>query len=172
MKSIYILRHAKAAQTGEESADFERALRRRGRAAAVAVAKHIQDNGLHPDLILCSTARRARETAAPLFDALSATTDATFERALYLADESALLARLQKAPDAKSAILLVGHNPGLQELVLLLASKGQPELRKSVAEKFPTAALAHLRFNGRTWRELAPGSAALVSVAALGGRGA
>ena len=100
----------------------------------------------------------------------SASADAGFERGLYLAEAPTLLARLQKVPDAKSAILVIGHNPGLQELVLLLASKGQVALRTKVAEKFPTAALAHLRFSGRSWRELAPGGAQLVGFATPGGR--
>ena len=162
MKNIYILRHAKAAPATATASDIDRPLRRRGRQDAKSAAAYLLEHDLRPDLVLCSPARRARETLAPLLDRLTAATEVSFEPGIYLADAPALLARLRRLPDAKSSVLLVGHNPGLQDLVESLAATSVTRAR--VAEKFPTAAIAFLCFDGRRWRSLAPGRAALVNL--------
>lgn len=167
-KDIFIVRHAKAAPAGDPESDFERPLRRRGRAAATAIAATFASQGWQPDLILCSPARRTRETLAPLLERFAGTADTSLEAGLYQAAAPALLARLQRVPDGKTAVAIVGHNPGLQQLVLLLTPPSAGETRRKVAEKFPTAGIVHLRFSGLAWKQLMAGSARLLEFVVAG----
>jgi phosphohistidine phosphatase len=108
--------------------------------------------------VLCSTARRVRETLERIRPALGAA-DVRFEHELYGASAEALLARLREVPDTIGSVMLIGHNPGLQELALALARPG-PELSELEA-KYPTAALLTLVFPGPSWHEFEPGVAEL-----------
>ena len=109
--------------------------------------------------MLCSTAKRARQTLVRIEPALGRH-EVRAERQLYGASADALLARLRRLPDKVDKVLVIGHNPGLQELALVLAAEG-PE-RERVGEKYPTAALATLEFDGG-WHDLGPGGAQLVA---------
>jgi phosphohistidine phosphatase len=110
--------------------------------------------------VLCSGARRTRETLERIEPALGAA-DIRIEEGLYGAGKDALLERLRAIPDGVESVMLIGHNPGLELLALDLARPG-PELRE-LEEKFPTAALAALTFAGSSWSELAPGAAELAA---------
>jgi phosphohistidine phosphatase len=158
MRRVYLLRHAKSSwKTG--AADHDRPLAGRGRRAAKAMADHMREAGVAPELVLCSTARRARETLERLEPAL-ATADVRFEPELYRASDDALLDRLREVPDAVGSVMLIGHNPALQFLALELA-RPAPDVGE-LAAKYPTAALVTLAFSGGSWRELEPGAAELV----------
>lgn len=158
MRSVYLLRHAKSSwKTGLP--DHERPLAPRGRRAAKKIASHLREQGIEPALVLCSTARRARETLERIEPALGAA-DVRIERELYGANAAALLDRLRSAPDEADSVMLIGHNPGLQLLALDLARRGA-ELRELEA-KYPTAALLTLAFSGPGWAALEPGAAELV----------
>jgi phosphohistidine phosphatase len=158
MRFVYLLRHAKSSwKTG--ASDHERPLAGRGRRAAKAISRHLREQGIEPELVLCSTARRARETLERIEPALG-TPAVRFERDLYGASAEALLERLRGVPDEVGSVMLIGHNPGLQLLALDLARSGARELE----EKFPTAGLATLAFAGASWDELAPGAAELAGV--------
>jgi phosphohistidine phosphatase len=160
MRSIYLLRHAKSSwKTGVP--DHERPLARRGWRAAKAIRRHLQEEGIEPELVLCSTARRAVETLERIEPALG-TSDVRIQRDLYGASSEALLDRLRSAPDDVGSVMLIGHNPGLQLLALELAPPAAE--RNELEEKFPTAALVTLAFPGPSWRLLEPGTAELVSV--------
>jgi phosphohistidine phosphatase len=161
MKRLYLLRHAKSSWDDQTLADHDRPLAPRGRRAAKVMAKHLRGKGISPELVLCSPSTRTRQTLKRLAPGLRKNADVQIEPELYAAPARVLLDVLQKAPDEVESVMLIGHNPGIQNLALSLASAGSeiPRLRS----KFPTAALATLRFNG-TWRELAPGSAELVSL--------
>jgi phosphohistidine phosphatase len=158
VKRIYVLRHAKSSWKDASLADHDRPLAGRGRRAAKAMRAHLRAEHIDPDLVLCSTAARARETLARIEPALGRQ-EVKVERALYGASADALITRLRRLPAKCDSVLLIGHNPGLQDLVLTLSLAG-PE-RDAVAVKFPTAALATLEAPIDGWRELKPGATEL-----------
>jgi phosphohistidine phosphatase len=160
MKQLFLLRHAKSSWDDPTLADHNRPLARRGRRAAKVMAKHLGRKGIAPELVLCSPSRRTRETLARIEPGLGESADVRIDSELYAASAAALLEVLHEVPDEVESVMLIGHNPGIQDLALSLARSGSESAR--VRTKFPTAALVTLEFNGG-WRELAPGSAELVS---------
>jgi len=164
MHTLYLLRHAKSSWSDPTLPDQERPLAPRGRRDAKRVAKHLVRLGIEPDLVLCSSVRRTRETLELVRPAFGATTSVVLEAELYAATADELLERLHAVPDEVASVLLVGHNPGLQELALLLTSAGA-ELSQLEA-KLPTAALATLAVAKATWRELSQGDAVLAALVA------
>jgi phosphohistidine phosphatase len=157
--TLYLLRHAKSSWADPTLTDAERPLAPRGRRDAKLIAEHLRQLGIEPELVLCSTAVRTRET----FDAVRpALPNSKLELAqqLYAAGADELLARIRQVPETVESVMVIGHNPGLHELVLVLASTGE-ELERLEA-KFPTAALATLAL-GSTWRRVAPGDATLAA---------
>ena len=129
------------------------------------MGEYLRAQNYVPALILCSTARRAKETLELILPSLKQAPKVQYDRNLYLADWPQLLAAVQKCP-AKSPVLLVGHNPGLEQLALALALKPQSIAEKGraqkLAQKFPTAALAVFAFEVKSWKEIRPGSGHLV----------
>jgi phosphohistidine phosphatase len=164
VKTVLLLRHAKSAWDDAGRADHDRPLNRRGERAAEAMAEHIAEKSPHPDLILCSTAARSRQTLAPLVHRLIVPAPPILlEKGLYLASEAALLARLQDAPGEAGTVLLIGHNDGIWQLAEVLAGRGRAGLLAALHDKFPTGALATLRAPIEHWRDLAAGSAELLA---------
>lgn len=155
MKTLYILRHAKAAPDGREG-DSSRPLMKRGRKAAAAMGEYLAGLEPPPGLVLCSTSRRTRETLDEVLSAFDGEPQLLFEDGLYLASASVLLDRLRRLPEQAASVLLIGHNPGLHQLASSLASKAS-----ELADSFPTAALAILRIPG-AWSGLRPHQAKLV----------
>ena len=153
MHTLYVLRHAKSSWSDPALPDEDRPLAPRGRRAAKSVAKHLVREGIAPELVLCSPARRTRETLELLRPALATATVVAVEDELYGASAGALVTRLRAIPEAVASVLLIGHNPALQDLILALALPGSE--RDRLAEKFPTAALATLTFGAATWEQLA-----------------
>jgi phosphohistidine phosphatase len=156
MRTLYLLRHAKSRWDDPGRPDRERPLASRGERDANRVAKHLRRVVVAPELVLCSSAVRARETLALVLPALGAAA-VQVEDELYGAPGEALLERLRAVPEEMGSVLLIGHNPGLQDLALTLVSRGAH--RERLAAKFPTAALATLALP--SWR-LRPGDAELV----------
>ena len=149
IKKLTLLRHAKAVPALPGVDDHSRPLNGRGRSAARQVG--VETAGARPDLVLCSTSTRTRETWALLSQAWETTPPVLVEDALYMADVEALLARLQRIPGEISHAWLIGHNPGLHDLANLLAEGiGQ-------VAHFPTAARARLEFVADDWDELGRG---------------
>jgi phosphohistidine phosphatase len=161
VKSIYLLRHAKSSWKDAALADSDRPLADRGRRAATAMCGHLCDHCVEPQLVLCSTARRALETLARIEPALGRS-EVRLERELYGASAGALLARLKRLPAELDSVLVIGHNPGLQELALQLA-RPTPTVG-GLTSKFPTGALATLELASDNWQELGPGTAVLVGL--------
>jgi phosphohistidine phosphatase len=160
MKRVYLLRHAKSSWADPSLADHDRPLNGRGRRAAAAMGEHLRAAGVAPELVLCSSARRTRETLERIAPALG---DARveFEAGLYGASAHALRRRLERLPDEVESVLLIAHNPGLEDLALELAAPSPAT--EAMAEKFPTGALAVLELPGASWSELAPGTAELAT---------
>jgi phosphohistidine phosphatase len=159
MKRLYLLRHAKSSWKDPGLDDHDRPLAGRGRRAAETIARYLREQDIAPELVLCSTARRARETLERVEPAHEERA-VRLEPGLYGASSSALLERLRGVPDAVGSVLLIGHNPGLQRLALELA-RPAPALHELEA-KYPTAALATLVLQGPTWHDLDRGTAELV----------
>ena len=125
------------------------------------MAAHIEAEGIRPDLVLCSPARRSRETLERIEAALGERVEARFEEALYGASEAELLARLRALPPQVDSVMIVGHNPGLEELALALASERAERAR--MEEKYPTAALATIDLPADDWSAIERGRGELVA---------
>jgi phosphohistidine phosphatase len=161
MTRIQLLRHAKSSWEEPALDDRERPLAPRGRRATRRLAGWLAASGVRPQLVLCSPAVRARETLDGVLDALGSP-ELVVDETLYHASSSALLARIRALPDAIGDVVLVGHNPGLAEFCLDLARPGP--LRRRVALKLPTGALAVLEAEVDGWAAVEPGGATLVEL--------
>jgi phosphohistidine phosphatase len=162
---LLLLRHAKS-DWSKDADDHDRPLSARGRRAAPKIAIYMRSKGYEPAVVLCSTARRTRETLDFLLPAWKEKPVLRYDRALYLADWPRLLGALKKAPSRASPLLLVGHNPGTEQLALALALQPKSVVEHArlerLTQKFPTGALAVLDFEIKTWRSLKPGLGQLV----------
>jgi phosphohistidine phosphatase len=140
---LYLLRHAKAEPAGESAErDRDRPLEAKGRRGAQAVAAWIAERRLAPQLVLCSPSLRTRQTLDIVAPAFAAPPEILVEDGLYLAGARQILARLRKIPAEIASVLVVGHNPGFQELAALLSDVAAGPLPARIAAGFPTAALA------------------------------
>jgi len=142
VRTLYLLRHAKSSWADQTFPDRERPLAPRGRRDGKRIAKHLTRLRIEPELVLCSPAERTRETLELLRPALGEAGTTRLEAELYAASSDQLLERIRAVPAAVVALMVIGHNPGLQQLALALASSGA-ELER-LRTKFPTAALATL----------------------------
>jgi phosphohistidine phosphatase len=161
MHTLYLLRHAKSSWADPTLSDHERPLAPRGKRDAKRIAKHLARLGVEPELVLCSSAERTRETLELLRPALGATPTVRLEAELYAASLDRLLERIRAVPEAVASLMLIGHNPGLQQLALVLAATGA-ELER-LESKFPTAALATLTLANATWSQLSQGDGVLAA---------
>jgi phosphohistidine phosphatase len=163
MKSLFLLRHAKAVPAEPSLDDHARELTVRGMHDASAMARYLRKNGFAPELLLVSTSARTRQTADLVLREIEAKAD--YRETLYLAEAGKILHMVHAIAPAIGSVMVVGHNPGIEELATLLAR--EPVRRKERArrdvleEKFPTAALAVLDFDVEKWRDLRPGEGAL-----------
>jgi phosphohistidine phosphatase len=162
-RRLYVLRHAKSSWEAASLPDHERPLSSRGRRAAALIAEHVRRTGIAPEQVLCSSSTRTRETLRGVLGDVPA----AIEPDLYSAGCGELIARLRRVPDEVESVMLIGHNPGLQTLVLKLArDAGEPasageSAREQIERKFPTGALATLELDG-PWSTLAGREARLV----------
>lgn len=154
MKTLMLIRHADSRRAAAGEDDFDRPLSARGVAAARRVAAHLRDHGAAPDLILCSSARRARETLAAVLAGLVAPPAVDLGESLYLAPAAALAKAMRGLDDSRERVLLVGHNPGLEELAVTLTGAALPA-------PFPAGALAVIELPAMRWADLAAGSGTL-----------
>ena len=147
MKDLVLLRHAKARQAGPGEDDRDRPLTQGGRADALAIAAWLLQAGWRPDIVLCSAAARTRETLAVIETTLPCRGRAD-EPGLYLASRAALRARIRAIAPGAAAAMIVGHNPGLEELAHAL---DQAAVRMPGEEGFPTATAAWFRSAAPDW---------------------
>ncbi len=159
MRKLILFRHAKS-DWPEGVSDIDRPLGARGREAAPRMGQYLKDEGLLPDLVLVSPALRTRQTwelAAPPLEPVTM----RFEPRIYAAAASNLLDIVREADDAAKILMLVGHNPGMQELAARLVGYGDRYAFARLTQKFPTAGVAVLDFDAESWRDLAERSARL-----------
>jgi len=167
MLTLLLLRHAKSSWDAPALADFDRPLAKRGIKSAPLMGRAIADLGLRPELILCSSAARTLETLALALPEMgNIAAKIINDEAIYMATPEtliSLLRRLPEGPDMPRTVMVVGHNPGLEELADELVGSGDEAARELMADKFPTAALAVIDFDMPRWRDICPGSGSLVN---------
>jgi phosphohistidine phosphatase len=167
---LILLRHAKSAWP-DDVPDHDRPLAPRGRRDAPAAGRWLRKSGYVPDRVLCSTARRARETWQLAEEKLGANPETVLEERVYGASISGLLDLAHQTPADVHTLIIVGHDPAMRGLTLELADDqpGDPEADAiaRVQAKYPTAAIAVLAFSGG-WAELSPGHARLAEFVAPG----
>jgi phosphohistidine phosphatase len=163
VKRLLLLRHAKA--EGQAADDHKRALIDRGRKDAVRIGRFLRDEIYIPDLILSSDSKRTRETLDHLLPELGAKVPVQYQHELYLAEPEIILSLIRRAPDKSGVLMVVGHNPGLEQCALALASVPlEKKLRKrydTMDEKFPTCAVAIMDFEIENWPDVTPGGGEL-----------
>ena len=154
MLKLLLLRHAKSRWEEPGVADKGRDLAPRGLIAASRMGELLRERGLVPDLVLCSTARRAIHTWQRAAAALGAEPPVLYDERLYLAAPERMIAvACERGGDAKR-LLLVGHDPGMHRLATSLAATGDVKLREMLSAKFPTAGLALIALDLAAWSEL------------------
>ena len=163
LRRLVVLRHAKSAWP-EGVPDRLRPLAARGRRDAPAAGRALAESDCLPDLAVCSTAVRARQTWELASGQWGTPPPVRYDSRVYAADVPDLLEVVHEVPAEVETLLLVGHNPGLEELVLDLAGDGLDDTLEQVRKKFPTSAIAVLAWHGTEWAALAPGTALLTEV--------
>jgi phosphohistidine phosphatase len=159
---LVVARHAKSSWDDPTVADDDRTLAPRGRKAVHRLRHHVAGLAPRPDLVLCSSSRRTRDTLEGIRPALRRETQVEIDRQLYGASAEHLLARLQCIDDKVTCVLLIGHNPAVADLIDLLVTRENRAGSQPAIDRFPTAAVAVLSFAGR-WRALRPHIALLDS---------
>jgi phosphohistidine phosphatase len=162
MKTIFLLRHAKSSWKDKTIADFDRPLAKRGRRAARLLGQYLAGQQLQPAQILCSPSQRTRETLQRMEKRFDAVVPVRYEKAIYLAEAPALLRRLRRLSDSLPSVMLIGHNPGLENLAKLLTGV-QADADNHAPEKYATGSMAVLHAEIEEWRDLGPGGAKLIA---------
>jgi phosphohistidine phosphatase len=155
MKTLTLLRHAKSSWNDPIARDFDRPLNGRGRRAARTMGREMRAQGLEFDRVLASPAVRVVQTLDDVTDGYGRSLQPEFDRRIYLATPEALLELVHETDDSASALLIVGHNPGLERLALLLSGAG--DLRSEMEVKYPTATLTQITFPVDHWSEVVEG---------------
>jgi len=161
MKTLYLLRHAKSSWKNARLDDHERPLNKRGRQVARRMAEYLRRTKVGPDIVLCSTAVRARQTLDPIAKR-TRPLKVVFERGIYEVSQRKLWRYLRALPENVRSALVIGHNPGLHALALSLGDAEAHKHLPPLGSKFPTGALVSFSFDG-TWKELRPHGARLLS---------
>jgi phosphohistidine phosphatase len=152
MKTLLLLRHAKSSWKDSDVRDFDRPLNQRGLKAAPAIGRLIKKRKLQPDLLLSSPAERARQTTQLVIEAAGLKTELRYDERIYEASVARLLGLVSELDDEAGTIMLVGHNPGFEELLEMLTGE---------AHKLPTAALACIELNIEKWNKVRAGAGRL-----------
>jgi len=161
MLTLSLLRHAKSSWANPNLHDFDRPLNERGRDAAPRMGAFMAEQGIAPGLILCSPSVRTRQTLDLVLPHFSSSPMVVYEDAIYLGAPSILLKHVRKlAADVRHA-MIVAHDPALHHLAMDLSGSGNPDLLQSLAQKFPTAALAVIVFDAGSWSKVKSGAGRL-----------
>jgi len=165
LKTLGLFRHAKSGWADPRARDFDRPLSERGERGAALMGKHILDTGLKFDRVVASPAVRVTETIERASKAYGRSFPVEWDRRIYLASSATLIDLLREIGGDPAAVLMVGHNPGLEDVIFdLVPDDGSSPLRDEVEVKFPTAAFAVLELDIASWSEIADGCARLVAM--------
>jgi len=155
--TLSILRHAKSGKDDPHLADFDRPLNERGYREADEMANLIIARAWQPARILCSSSQRTRETLAPLLPLLKSNTTIELTRRIYDATAETLLDIIREQNGAPRSLMLIGHNPGLEELARVLPGRGDGPALSRLRVMFPPASLAVISFEIGDWSDVGPG---------------
>ena len=166
-KTLYLLRHTKAEESvpGSTAKDHARALAPRGKRAAKTMSGHFATQILSVDRVYCSASKRTRETFDAVREGLK-NPAVSFRDALYLSPSEELIAFVQALPDTLHSAMIIGHNPGLHDVALMLisrAGRGQAKALEKLRTKFPTGAFCALSFDVASWKKVGAGLATLTT---------
>ncbi|MCP5431790.1 MAG: histidine phosphatase family protein [Alphaproteobacteria bacterium] len=168
MKTLYLLRHAKSSWSDPTVEDHDRHLNERGRASGPVIGAYMRDRGYIPDFILCSSATRTLETLELVRPFLGSGIPTMVESGIYHVPAPNMLREVRRLPDTSARTLIIAHNPGLEDLIDMLARQPGAEheraARAKVAGGFPTAALAVLVAPTATWSDVMPHECELADV--------
>lgn len=164
MKRLTVLRHAKSSSGDPSLGDLDRPLNERGWKDARRLGKEMTRRQMHFDLVLASPAVRVRETLDGLREKFDMHSVIRFEPRMYGASERTLLSLVRSLPQTVQSPLLVGHNPGLEQLIVGVTQDDEQGLRCKVANKYPTAALAVIRFRAERWQSADQGSGEMIEL--------
>jgi phosphohistidine phosphatase len=159
MKTLHLLRHAKSSWNDPALDDHERPLSKRGREAAKMIGAYLRREKIRPDVVVCSSAVRARQTLAPISKEIKLP-KVVLKKGIYEKPQRKLWKNIWTLPEDADCVLLIGHNPALHNLALALADAKSRARLPAIEAKFPTGAIATFRFKG-TWKKLRPNRAAL-----------
>lgn len=152
MKTLTLLRHAKSGWDDPVARDFDRALNPRGERASRTIGQHMRDLGLVFDHVVSSPAVRCVDTLDGVWEGFGRTLHPNWDRRIYLASGATLLDVVHDQGDDHDHVLMCGHNPGLEDLVLMLVPDREDDsLRDDIEDKFPTASIAELEFDVDRW---------------------
>lgn len=161
MLTLSLLRHAKSSWNNPTLPDRDRPLAKRGQTDAPLMGKAMAERGIDPELILCSSARRTRDTLDLVLPELRVEPKVVYEDVLYHASPDEMLVMLRGIKPGSSRIMLVGHNPEIQALALDLTGSGPKHIRDRLREKYPTAGLAVINFASGLWSNISVNSGTL-----------
>ena len=161
MRRLLLFRHAKAERSIPGASDRDRDLIDRGRKDAARIGTYMAAHALVPDRVLVSTAARTQQTWKAAEGAFKPAPAATMVENLYDATPHAILAAIKDVPAKAHTLMVIGHNPGLHELALMLIASGDVEAREKLREKMPTSGLVIIDFAFDDWNKLHPQSGRL-----------
>ncbi len=152
-KTLIILRHGQAQSSSADGSDHGRELTEQGKNESSKAGQTLRESGIVPDYVLCSTAARTRTTFAELQNSFGKSLNVTYSQKIYNASERDLINEIGKIPENVNSALLIGHNPSLYQLAIMLAKDGEEQLLHNLHFGFPTCAMAAIKFNG-SWQEI------------------
>ena len=158
LRTLYLLRHAKSSWQDKSMSDFDRPLNKRGLQARVDMARYLERTDIKPDVILCSTAKRAVMTLDAVRASVGKDCKIIMDDGLYLGEPKALAHRVAEVKNKLRSVMLIGHNPGLHMLALALAKPDSTPAFKALQSKYPTAALCVLQTAQKNWKPVKPNS--------------
>ncbi len=154
MRRLLLLRHAKAEIGSLSTPDIDRMLTPRGRKAATRMGQYLHAESIIPDFVVCSSATRTRQTHDLLLATFARPIPVQFEPLIYEAPYERILAVLQRCPDSAETVMVLGHNPGLEDLTDALMMTADPAAEKRFRFKYPTCGLSVLTFKTTHWEDL------------------
>ncbi len=161
MKTLSLLRHAKSSWDDPVERDFDRPLNGRGHRAARRMGEWLKDSGVRFDAMIASPALRIKQTIEGVEAGLGARLRPDFDKRIYMASAASLFDVIRETPDSVDHLLLIGHNPGLEDLLLLATEGDSSDLRREAELKYPTATFATIALPVGRWAEIEEGGAQL-----------
>jgi len=162
MKTLYLLRHAKAESEGSSPKDIDRKLCERGRLACELIGERILQKQYIPQFVICSPSARTKETFELVSQAANLQIDCEFIKDLYLADSEDIIENISSVSDDYSSLAVIGHNPGMHIAAVSLVKDDDSELNHQLALKYPTGTLTVLQFDCDSWQDVRAGQGNLI----------